>query len=285
MNFVLRPGRPEDALACGSICYEAFKTISGQHNYPPDFPHPEAGIGLMNQLLAQEGVYAVVAEADGQILGSNFLWEGDHVAGIGPITVDPQHQNASVGKALMEKVLQRVEERQFASVRLVQSAYHNRSLSLYTKLGFDVQEPLSCIQGTPPGISLPGYAVRAATEGDRDACNQLCFEVHGHSRRQELEAALQSGTARVVEHNGTITGYTTQVAFFGHSVARTNNELKALIGSAGEYGGPGFLLPSRNSGLFRWCLNQGLKVVQPMSLMSKGLYNEPKGSFLPSVLF
>jgi hypothetical protein len=68
-------------------------------------------------------------------------------------------------------------------------------------------------------------------------------------------------------------------------VARTNNELKALIGSAGEYGGPGFLLPSRNSGLFRWCLNQGLKVVQPMSLMSKGLYNEPKGSFLPSVLF
>ena len=29
----------------------------------------------------------------------------------------------------------------------------------------------------------------------------------------------------------------------------------------------------------------GLRVVQPMTLMSMGLYNEPKGAFLPSVLY
>jgi len=37
--------------------------------------------------------------------------------------------------------------------------------------------------------------------------------------------------------------------------------------------------------LFRWCLDNGLRVVEPMTLMSVGLYNEPVGAFLPSVLY
>jgi hypothetical protein len=41
----------------------------------------------------------------------------------------------------------------------------------------------------------------------------------------------------------------------------------------------------RNVELFRWGLEQGLRVVQPMTLMSYGLYNEPRGAFLPSVLY
>jgi len=28
MSLTLRPGRPEDATICGTICYEAFKTIA-----------------------------------------------------------------------------------------------------------------------------------------------------------------------------------------------------------------------------------------------------------------
>jgi hypothetical protein len=36
---------------------------------------------------------------------------------------------------------------------------------------------------------------------------------------------------------------------------------------------------------FRWCLTNGLRVTQPMTLMSKGLCNEPAGAFLPSILY
>jgi hypothetical protein len=32
-------------------------------------------------------------------------------------------------------------------------------------------------------------------------------------------------------------------------------------------------------------LEKGLKVVQPLTLMSRGLYNEPRGAFMPSILF
>ena len=285
MNLVLRPGQPTDAQACGTICYQAFKVIAEQHNFPPDFPTPDIAIELMNYLLSDSSIYSVIAEADGQVAGSNFLWEGTLIAGVGPITIDPAFQNASIGRKLMEKVLQRVEERGLAGVRLCQAAYHNRSLSLYTKLGFNIKEPLSVMQGTPLNIRFPEYNVRQAGEADEDACNHLCIQIHGHDRRQELQSAIRMQTAFVVEHTGRITGYTTQVGFFGHTVAETNHELKALIGAATIFPGPGFLLPSRNSEVLRWCLQHNLRVVQPMSLMTKGLYNEPVGAFLPSVLY
>ncbi len=285
MDVVLRPGRAADANACGVICYQAFKAIAGEHNFPPDFPAPEAAIGLMNYALSNSSAYFVVAELDGEIVGSNILWENAFIAGVGPITVNPTCQNSSVGRKLMENVLQRVDALQLAGVRLVQAAYHNRSLSLYTKLGFIVREPLSVLQGAAPGIRFPAYDVRPATEADLDACNELCFQVHGFHRSGELLAAIKGGTASVVIHNGMTAGYTTQVGFLGHTIAQTNDGLKALIGAASGFPGAGFLLPSRNAEVLRWCLNKGLRIVEPMTLMSKGLYNQPAGAFLPSVLY
>jgi predicted N-acetyltransferase YhbS len=285
LDVVLRPGTPDDAEKCGFICYEAFKTISEQHNFPPDFPSPEPAIGLLSMLLARNDVYSVVAEIGGNVAGSNFLWEQKHVAGIGPITVDPKVQNSTVGTRLMQAVLRRAEERGFASVRLVQAAFHSRSLALYTKLGFDTREPLSLMSGSTLNLKMPGHVVRAATENDRGACNALCLRVHGHDRDVEVADAINEGSASVVEQDGRITGYTTGVSFLGHTVAESNEDMKALIGAVTEFMGPGFLLPTRNSDLFRWCLEKGLRVVMPMTLMSKGLYNEPRGAFLPSVLY
>jgi hypothetical protein len=236
-------------------------------------------------VLAHSEVYSVVAEIDGEIVGSNFLWEGGLIAGVGPITVAPSAQNAAVGRRLMERVLERAREQRFAGVRLVQAAYHSRSLALYTRLGFDTREPLSNIQGSPLGLEIPGYPVRPATESDLEACSRLCVRVHGHDRAHELRGAIREGTATLVEHAGRVTGYATSVGFLGHAVGENNEALKALIGAAPSFFGPGFLLPTRNGELLRWCLDHGLRVVQQMTLMSMGLYQEPAGAFLPSVLY
>jgi hypothetical protein len=56
-------------------------------------------------------------------------------------------------------------------------------------------------------------------------------------------------------------------------------------GAVPGFAGPGFLLPTRNGEVLRWCLERGLRVVQLMTLMSVGLYNEPAGAFMPSVLW
>jgi predicted N-acetyltransferase YhbS len=285
MSVILRPGVPADAAACGAICFEAFKSIASAHNFPPDFPSAEIATSLMKMLLAHPGVYAVVAERDGKVLGSNFLDERGPIAGIGPITVDPAAQNRAIGRRLMLDVIERCARRGVAGVRLLQSAYHNRSLCLYTKLGFETRETVSKLDGKPLGISLPGYEVRTAVEGDIPACNALCQRVHGHHRGGELGDAIRQGSARVVEHLGEITAYCTDIAFFAHAVAETNNGLKALIGSASAFPGGGFLLPTRNGDLFRWCLQHDLRLVHQLTLMTIGLYNEPTGVYLPSVLY
>jgi predicted N-acetyltransferase YhbS len=284
MNLVLRPGRPADAAECGRICYEAFKTIAEAHSFPPDFPSVEAATGLASALLSNRRVYSVVAESDGRIAGSNFLWE-DELAGVGPITVDPASQNGSIGRSLMLDVMDRARGKGFPAVRLVQAAYHGRSLALYARLGFVVREPLATMQGPPIGEKIPGFDVRKLTAGDLDACNALCRRIHGHARPRELADALGYGAGAVVERGGRITGYASMIGFFGHAVGESNDDLKALIAGAPGFAGPGFLLPVRNAELFAWCLEKKLRVVQPMTLMSVGLYNEPAGAFLPSILY
>jgi predicted N-acetyltransferase YhbS len=283
-NLVLRPGRPEDAPTCGRIAYEAFLSIASRHGFPGDFPSAEVAGDLLARFLSHPGFYGVVAELDGRVIGSNFLDERSSIAGVGPVTVDPTIQDRGIGRRLMLDVLDRATERSVPGVRLLQSTYHARSLALYTKLGFQVRELCACLQGSPLGFSVPGYAVRAAREADIDECDRVCRLVHGHDRRTEVLDAIREGTATVVEHDGRITGYATAMAFFGHAVGETVEELKALIGAAPAFEGPGIIVPTTGP-LFHWCLQHNLRVVQPMTLMSLGLYNEPAGAYLPTVLY
>jgi GNAT superfamily N-acetyltransferase len=284
-TVTVRRATPEDAAACGQICFDAFEKISTDHNFPPDVPAPQQAVGLLTRMFSNPGFYCVVAEAEGQIAGSNCLDERDAIAGVGPITIDPKIQNRGIGRKLMEAVLERARERKFAGVRLVQAAFHNRSLSLYATLGFDVREPLAVFQGPAIKKSYEGFFVRPAKSSDLEACNKVALQVHGHHRGTELADAIEQRTATVVERYGRITGYASSMAFYGHAVSETNPDLQAIIAAADGFGGPGILVPSRNSELFRWCLANGLRVVQPMTLMSLGLYNEPQGAFLPSILY
>jgi len=281
----IRRAKPEDAPACGQICYEAFTSLNLAYNFPPDLPEPGAALGLLSMMFSHPGFYCVVAELDGRIVGSNCLDERSAITGVGPITIDPNAQNRGIGRALMRAVVDRSRERNCPGIRLVQAAFHNRSLSLYAKLGFDAVEPLSVMQGSPLKRRMDGFSVRPATVTDFEACNRLCQSVHGHHRGGELADATQQGSAMVVERAGHITGYTSGTAFFGHSVAETNADMQALIAAAEAFGGPGILVPTRNAALFRWCLENGLRVVEPMTLMAMGLYNHPDGVFLPSILF
>ena len=282
----IRQAVPADAAVCGRICYEAFATINRQHNFPPDIPSADVAIGLLTMLFSHPGMYCVVAESEnGQLLGSNCMDEREAIGGIGPITVDPAAQNRSVGRLLMEAVMARAKERGLAGTRLLQAAFHNRSLSLYSKLGFDAREPVSVMQGPRIGQGIDGFRVRPGRDEDTEAACRVSEMVHGMRRTSEWKDAVEKGTAMVVERRGRITGYATIIGFFGHAVGIANDDVKALIGAADTFHGPGVIVPTRNSEVFRWCLEHGLRVMYPMTLMSTGLYNEPAGAFLPSILY
>jgi hypothetical protein len=199
--------------------------------------------------------------------------------------VSPALQNEGAGRALMQATLKRANERGFIGIRLLQAGYHSRSLGLYTTLGFDAREQLACMQGPAVGKTLAGRTVRTATARDLAECNRLCLRIHGHERGGELADAIAQGTARVAEHGGRITGYASCVAYFGHAVAESNDDLKALIAAADSFPGPGFLVPTRNAELMRWCLGEKLRITQTMTLMTIGFYNEPTAAWLPSVIY
>ena len=237
MSLQLRRGEAADAAEAGAICYRAFKAIAEAHGFPPDFPSEEATAGLLGELLANEQFFAVVAQREGRIIGSNFLDERNPIGGIGPITVDPALQNAGAGRALMEAVMSRSRERAHPGMRLVQSAYHNRSLALYLGLGFQVREPLACLQGRALDRIESAASVRPATRDDLAACNGLCARVHGHERAGELAEAVSRGTATVVQRAGRLTGYATAIAFFGHAVGESTEDVAALIRASRSFSG------------------------------------------------
>ncbi len=284
MDITLRMVEQRDLDSCGRICFDAFHSIASKHGFNADFPSAEISTGLLTGLSQHPGFYGVVAEVNGEVVGSNFVDERGSIGGIGPVTVAPGVQDLGVGRHLMEHVIARADGKGMA-LRLTQAAYHSRSLSLYSKLGFAVREPLCVMQGEGSASVPDGRTVRPAEVGDQTACSALCRAVHGHERDGEFADAVSQGLARVVEHGGRITGYASLLGYFGHAVAESNDDLKALIAGSGEIQGPGFLLPARNGEVMRWCLENGLCVKHTATLMARGDYQEPVGAFLPSILY
>jgi predicted N-acetyltransferase YhbS len=280
----IRPAGSRDVRACGRIFYEAFRTIAEKHNFPPEVPSEEVGIGIIGQLFGNPDFYCVVAEDRDRVVGSNCLDERNEISGIGPISVDPGVQDSGIGRNLMRAVIDRSDERGFRGVRLVQDAYHCRSLSLYAKLDFACREQLVVMNGVPGGDD-PSYTVRPATDADAASCNRLCAATHGFTRDGELRQAIAQGHAFVAERDGAVRAYTSALGYFGHTVGESAAAIGALLARAPHQPSPGVLVPTRDTSLFRWCLDHGMRTVQPMTLMTRGLYEEPRGPYLPSILF
>jgi GNAT superfamily N-acetyltransferase len=233
--------------------------------------------------------FGVVAEIDGDIVGSNFIDDRGPVRGIGPITVSPDAQGRGVGRRLMEAVLDHA--RGASSIRLLQDAHNPISLSLYASLGFDVKDILVQLAGEPGDAGPSDADVRPLRESDLDDCARLHHEVHGYERARELQDALEAPMLSPVAcmRDGRVTAYASTFSPWqaAHGVAETEEDMRALIsGAPAVCSGPlAFLLPVRQAELFRWCLRVGLRPIRPMTYMVIGDYDEPKGAWFPSVLY
>ena len=284
MRVVIRPARDGDARVCGRICYEAFCGVARKHGFPLDWRTEDMAVQVIEARLAHRFTYGVVAEVDGRVAGSAFLKVYRPVGGIGPVTVAPRLQGCGVGELLMEHLLGHARKEGLEGTRLVQAAYNPGSLSLYIKLGFEVRALLACLHGRPLARREEGGCpVRAGAEEDLAGCNELCMRLQGFPREEDLIEALGLRALRVVEREGRITGYTTGIHFRGHTVGETNEDAQALIAEAETLPDPGVLMPVENGSLVRWALRNGLRITQPLSLMTQGFYKEPAGAFLPSI--
>src|ERR1041385_4051840 len=224
MPIQIRLMKPEDVETCGRICYEAFRDISERHNFRPDFPNAQAGIDLMRMLVDSPYSFSIVAEHEGEVIGSNHLVEYDAIRAVGPITVDPAAQAKGAGRMLMEAVIERGKGS--AGIRLVQDAFNTASLSLYASLGFDVKEPLALIEGELKGELPQDVTVRVIEEQDYEACAELYRKTHGFDRLNELKNMPPFLTSLVVVRNGRLTAYASAPHFWplNHAVAETEDD-------------------------------------------------------------
>ena len=285
----LRQVRADDAERAAEVIYEAFASIHDRHRFPRDFPSLEAARELAGGFIAHPSIWGVVAEQRGAIVGSNFVDERGPVRGVGPITVDPATQTRGIGRLLMSAALERSQDA--AGIRLLQDSFNVHSLGLYASLGFTVTDPVALMSGRPTGPVPRDYEVRQMTEADLDESARLHVDIHGFERRSELGDALLAPQLSpfVATRGGEVVAYSTTLTFFpaAHAVAASDEAMTALITGAiqSSEAPASFLLPTRQTELFRWALAAGLRVVKPMTYMVIGQAHRPRGPWIPSVLY
>jgi GNAT superfamily N-acetyltransferase len=288
MDIAIRAATDNDAIGCGRICYEGFRTVCERHGFPPLFSSVEDATQRVGNFIRHPSVFGVVAEADdGRIVGFNFLSERDPIRAVGPIVIDPAVQGHGIGRRLMDAVLERAQDAR--GVRFVQDSFNVLSLSLYAALGFEAKENLVVLSGTPSSAPSSLWEIRHLMASDIAGCEALHESVHGYQRTNELRDALATGTPIVALRDGRVRAYMAAptVWLANHGVAEAEDDMQALLlGAARMAGQPiSFLMPIRRAALFRWCLTQGFRAIRPMTLMTIGEYRDPQGSYFPSVLY
>jgi len=112
--------------------------------------------GIVVAVRDEEGSFAFVADADGQVVGHvqmSRAWVGESpVVALGPIGVAPDHQGHGVGRALIEASLAEAEHRGARAVILLGSP------ALYPRFGF---EPASAHDLRNPfaGVTEDGFTI------------------------------------------------------------------------------------------------------------------------------
>ena len=284
MTVELRPAQLDDAETLGEICYRAFDDISRRHGFETDFESPTMAQMILTGIIRDEDSHSIAALEDGALAGSNFITTPDDVGGIGPVSIDPERQGRGIGRALMDDVLGHARESGIERVRLMQDAFNMQSLSLYASLGFDTKVGAALL--VPAPANAP--EVRPAAAEDMGAIERLSGEIYGVSRRREVES-MANGPFKpfVYEKSGRIVAYFTP-GMIGHGVGETEELLVATVLGATKHVDGMFaraFCPLTEGAMFRRFLAAGCRIQKVMNLMTLGPYDEPKGPWMPSVLY
>lgn len=285
MALELVPIQPQHSKELARICFEAFCGVENQHGFPHDFPSQEVAEQVIKMLAQRPDSFGVMALVNGQAAGSNFLSLSDSVAGVGPISVDPRHQDKKIGRALMQAVLSHAKQKDLHQIRLIQDSFNLSSFSLYTSLGFEFKEAVVTMQASAGPIDPQ---VRPATPLDLEEMDALTQRIYKTSRKNEISHALTWGMPvflREVEEQ--ICAYLVP-GLLGHGVAEKEEDALALISEVGRLAPPPlarFFLPLKFSKLYRKALQIGCRAIKMNTLMAIGPYETPGEIWMPSVLY
>src|SRR5688572_29362730 len=188
---------------------------------------------------------AIVAEAEGQIVGTGVGTASGAVGWIGTIFLAASWRGQGLGRAITQAIIDRLEAGGCRTLVLVATAEGRR---LYERMGFEVQTRYRILEA--PGLPADEQpseangaertAVRALAPADFDTVLALDREGTGEDRSQVIGRLANPETARVaIGAGGVIEGFVIRAPWGGGAtVARSIDSALAIVGARRVSAGP-----------------------------------------------
>lgn len=235
MNITIRPLMENDLPAARQIVCLAFGTFLGA-------PEPEKfwpDLDYVSTRWRADSASAFGAEIDGELVGSNFATSWGSVGFFGPLTVHPKFWDQSVGKHLMEPILQCFERWGTRHVGLFTFAHSAKHVGLYNKYGFWPRF-LTAIMSKP--VQAKETTVRWSKyselgEEERNACLNACGDLTddlyaGLNVEREIRAVEFQGLGETVllRHDQELGGFA--ICHCGPGTEAGSNKCYVKFGAA-----------------------------------------------------
>ena len=273
---------------CGRIFYDAFASIA-------DAPQPpgRAGLTRVHALRGRRAcsrtraIAGLVAERDGEVLGSAFVderWRDrrNRPGHRRPGGAGRRRRPGADGGRAATRARPRRRRRQARPDRLpLPLARAVREARL--------RRPRAALG--PPGNAAAARHPRPrrpARARGRPRRVRRALYVASTATTETASCATPSRPARrcVVERPGRISGYATGFGYGWHAVAETNEDMIALLGSAESVHRPRHPRPvAKRRAPAAGASTTGCASSSRSTLMTIGLYNEPAGAWLPSIVY
>jgi GNAT superfamily N-acetyltransferase len=169
MKIVVRPLAEADIPAAARINRAAFSAFFGISD-PARF-RPGADVVGLRRRLWPEGAFA--AELDGALAGSAVMMRWGSVCILGPVTVAPEHWSQGIARALMEKLVERIDAGKFRFAGLVTHPQSPKHVRLYESFGFRMQRITSVMSKAPAPAALPEDTALFSAQPHRDRPRSL----------------------------------------------------------------------------------------------------------------
>ena len=187
----------------------------------------------------------LVADADGEIVGTGVGTGNGLVGWIGTIFIAPDRRGQGLGRALTQAIIDRLESAGCRTLVLVATTEGRR---LYERMGFDVRTRYRILEaaGLAPDAqdasagAHASSAVRPFDPGDLDALAALDREATGEDRGHAIRRLATPEAARVVARpDGGIDGFVIRAPWGGGAtVARSRDAALELITARRLAAGP-----------------------------------------------
>jgi GNAT superfamily N-acetyltransferase len=178
-----------DDVAVHELAARTFAELAERlHEPPPAPPRLMPAIVRIHHLLEREPGGAWVAEVDGAVAGAALAIERDGLWGLSLLVVDPAHQSAGLGRALLERCLEYGDGGRRGAVIL--ASPDSRALRAYARAGF-APHPCLSAEGSPAAVEAPD-GVREGDEVDLPLTEEVDRAVRGAPHGSDIAALLRA---------------------------------------------------------------------------------------------